>query len=477
LDLRQYIESIKPTGEFELVKGADWNLEIGAITDMNARRRGPCLLFDEIKGYPKGYRVLTCMLGGPKRLSLTLGLGNLENHNQIVSALEGKPTEWESKAANYPPHYVSSSELMQNKFSSEDNNIDFLKFPTPYWHEGDGGRYIGTGGTVITRDPEGGKINLGTYRVMIQGKDLVGVHIEKFHHGSIHVRKYHKEGKPCPVVLSFGHDPLVFVASSLPVPYEIPELGYAGAVRGEPIDVIEGPVTGLPIPASSEIAVEGYIYPDDLMDEGPFGEFTGYFGGERAPRAVLRPKAVYHRNDPIILGSLTSKPPHDYSYFRTIVQSASVKDRLRRAGVPGVTGVWYHECGCLYFWSVVAIKQQYPGHARQAGHVAALCGEVSGWGRYIIVVDDDIDPTNLEDVVWALSTRSDPATSTDFIQKTSTGSLDPLARKPAEVFYTSRAVIVACKPYEWMDKFPKVVQVSNELKAQVRAKWPMLFPA
>ncbi|MCL4519536.1 MAG: UbiD family decarboxylase, partial [Thaumarchaeota archaeon] len=234
-------------------------------------------------------------------------------------------------------------------------------------------------------------------------------------------------------------------------------------------------VTGLPIPASSEIAAEGFIYPNDLVEEGPFGEFTGYYAGERAPRPVARIKALYHRDDPIILGSLPGKPPFDHSYFRTVLESAAVKDRLSKSGIPGVTKVWRHEAGSSYFWTVVAIKQQYAGHAKQAGMIAAQCSEAI-MGRYVIVVDDDIDPADLDEVVWALSTRSDPATGIDIIRNAPSSALDPEIRRPAVAYYSSRAVIDACKPFEWKEKFPKVVAVSQELKERVKSKWPQLFP-
>lgn len=474
LDLRKYIDDMSKIGEVSVVKNADWNLEIGALTDLNAKNRGPALLFDEIRDYPKGYRVLSCMLSGPRRLSYVLGVQSTSpDHHKLVSELQGRPGYWEEKARDYPPQEVPAADCMKNCFEGPD--VDLLKFPAPLWHEGDIGRYIGTGGSVITKDPETGVVNLGTYRVVVHGKDSVGFFITEYHHGHIQMMKYHKKGEPCPVVFSFGHSPVLYVASSLPILYHISEYNYAGAIRKKPIPVFRGKVTGLPIPASCEIAAEGFIYPNDLLEEGPFGEFTGYYAGERAPRPVARIKALYHRDEPIILGSLPGKPPFDHSYFRTVLESAAVKERLSRSGIPGVTKVWRHEAGSSYFWSVVAIRQQYAGHAKQAGMIAAQCSE-SMMGRYVIVVDDDIDPADLDEVVWALSTRSDPATGIDIIRNAPSSALDPEVKRPATAFYSSRAVIDACKPFDWKEKFPKVVAVSEELKEQVRSKWPQLFP-
>ncbi|HZW58602.1 MAG TPA: UbiD family decarboxylase [Nitrososphaerales archaeon] len=470
MDLREYITQATEMGELQVVKGAHWNLEIGALTDLNAKKRGPALLFDEIVDYPSGYRVLTCMLSGPKRLSAVLGFEPTSDHSKLVSSLEGKPFVWEERAKNFPPRVRNDADVMANTL--DEGKIDLFKFPAPKWHEEDGGRYIGTGGTVITRDPDIGVVNLGTYRVMISSKNALCVLIEDIHHASIQIRKYHAIGKPCPVALSFGHEPLVYLASSLPIPYELSEYNYAGAINEKPIEVFQGKLTGLPIPASSEIAAEGFIYPGDLLEEGPFGEFTGYYAGDRAPRPAIRLKALYHRNNPIILGSLTGKPPFDHSYWRTVLESAAIKDRLRKAGIPDVVKVWRHEAGACQFWTVVSIKQRYLGQAKQAGFVAAQCQEGASMGRYVIVVDEDVDPTDLQEVIWALSTRSDPATSIDIIHRAPSNPLDPLIRKPAKSYSSSRAIIDACRPFEWINEFPKSVIVSKDLHERVAMKWP-----
>lgn len=472
MDLRDYVKQATTMDELRVVNGADWNLEIGAVTDLNAKKRGPALLFDDIVGYPHGYRVLTCMLSGPKRLSAVLGFDITSDDSKLVSNLEGKPYQWEETAKNFPPATKSDSDVLTNVLKEDE--IDLLKFPVPLWHEEDGGRYIGTGGTIITRDPDLGVVNLGTYRVMVSSKNSVCMLVEDIHHGSIQIKKYHEQGKPCPVALSFGHEPLVYIASSLPIPYEICEYNYAGAIRQRPIDVFEGTVTGLPIPASSEIAAEGFIYPGDVIEEGPFGEFTGYYAGDKAPRPAVRLKALYHRDDPIILGSLTGKPPFDHSYWRSVVESAAIKDRLRKAGIPDVVKVWRHEAGACQFWTVVSIKQRYLGHAKQAGFIAAQCQEGASMGRYVIVVDEDVDPTNLQDVIWALSTRSDPATGIDIIHRAPSNPLDPLIKKPAKSFQSSRAIIDACRPFEWIKEFPRTVTISKELQEKVAKKWPQI---
>lgn len=470
LNLENFVEQVNRFGELSVVEGADWNLEIGAVTDLNAKRHGPALLFDNIKDYPKGYRVLTAIVSSPKRLSLALGLNITGDHYKLLSQLEGKPTEWESKSNDYVPKFVRDSPVLTNVAVGE--KIDLLKFPAPFWHEADGGRYIGSGGTVITKDPEKGTVNLAVYRTVVQNKNTLGLFMVDWHHGNLDIKKYHKMGKPCPIAVSFGHDPTLFVVSGMPIPYEISEYNYAGAIEGKPIEVIEGKVTGLPIPASSEIAVEGFVNPNDLMEEGPFGEFTGYYAEERAPRPVIRIGALYHKDNPIIIATPPGRPPHDYSYHMAVMASAALKTDLEKSGVPGVVKVWRHESGCRYFWIVVSIKQMYEGHAKQAGLVAA---SQRGFGRYVVVVDEDIDPANLDEVIWALSTRSDPVESVEIVTQTTSSPMDPRIRKHEGAYYTSRAIIDACRPFEWKDEYSRVVEVSDELKERVRNKWPLLF--
>ena len=470
--IQEYIDYFLKVNEMKIVRGANWKLEIGAITDLNAKKYGPALLFNKIKDYPTDYRVVTCMLSGPRRLSYTIGAPSITSTDELLKYVEGKPFEWESLANAYPPKIIDQNEIEGLSYSEE---VDLFKFPTPLWHEGDGGRYIGTGGCVITKDPDIGVINLGTYRVMVHDKNTVGVFIEDINHGNIQNRKYHKQGKPCPVAMSFGHDLLIYIASSMPIPYELSEYNYAGSIRKESIQAFLGKITGLPIPATTEIAVEGYIYPNDFVQEGPFAEFTGYYGGDRAPRYAVRLKSIYYRKNPIILGSLTGKPPFDHSYWRSLLESAAIRDRLRKAGVPEVKKVWRHEAGCSQFWTVVSISQQYIGHARQAGYIAAQCVEGASMGRYVIVVDDDIDPQNLQEVIWALSTRSDPATGIEILHRAPSNPLDPIIKKPTTHYESSRAVIDACKPFEWIDGFPKTVAISKDLEMEVRSKWPDLL--
>ena len=205
--------------------------------------------------------------------------------------------------------------------------------------------------------------------------------------------------------------------------------------------------------------IEGFVQPGNVLPEGPFGEWTGYYGSKMRSEPVLDVKAIYHRNDPIILCCPPQLPPEEQARYRAVMRSALLKQELKKTGLPDVAATWCHEAGGSRQLTAVSIKQRYPGHARQAGHLAAMCRSVAYAGKYVIVVDDDIDVSNLEELMWAVCSRSDPATSIDFIRNDWSTPLDPSIppeRKARGDFTNSRAIIDACKPFHWKDQYPIV---------------------
>lgn len=473
-DLQSWLREIEACGKLKLVEGADPHLEIGIITELNCRRRGPALLFDNIRGFPKGRRILTGALLDAQRLGLALGYRDLDSDQDLVSRLEGKLTDYELRSSAFAPREVGAGPVLQNQVYGKDINL--LTFPAPKWHEHDGGSYIGTGCIVVTKDPDSGRVNFGAYRIMLQDERSVTVQITSAHHGAINLRKFHSRGEPAPVAVSFGHHPIYLIIGGIGIPYRVSEYDYLGAMTGEPVPVIRGKITGLPIPSDSELALEGFCRPNEVRREGPFGEFTGYYASGEGEEPVLRAEAVYFRDDPINLGSPPGRPPHDYSYMYSLIRSVMVKESLVKDGVPDVKGVWYHEVAGVNFFAVVSIRQRYPGHARQAAYVAAQCQAAAcHLGRYVVVVDDDIDPANLADVIWAVATRTNPERDIDILRNTFSSSLDPTRRDATAGFFGSRAVIDACRPYDWIDKFPPVAESSDEAKQKVMNKWKHLF--
>jgi UbiD family decarboxylase len=473
LDLREWFEELRAMGELTEVPGASTEYEIGAITDINAKHHGPALLFTDIPGYEGRGRVLSCSLSRAARLASALGFQEQLDAQGLVRALQGKPRTWRDNAPNFAPRVVAGGPVMEQILEGDD--IDLTSYPAPLWHEGDGGRYIVTGGGVITRDPEDGWVNFGTYRVMVHGPNELGIFIEPIHHGAIQIQRWHERGEPCPVAVVVGHHPLLHLASAMPMPWGMSEFSYAGAMLGRPIDVIEGAVTGLPIPAAAELVIEGFIHPGEERDEGPFGEFTGYFAGGRHPRPLLRAERIYQRSDPVIYGSLPSKPPFDHSYWRATMESSLLLTDLEAAGIPEVKAVWKHEAGSASFFTAIAIKQRYAGHARQVGLAAATVSAGASMGRYIVVVDEDVNVMDLEEVIWVMSTRSDPVSSIQIVENLPSNPLDPMLHDLSKPWMSSRAIIDACRAYERREDYPAVVEVSPELAERMRAQWSDLL--
>lgn len=469
LDLRAWLAQMDKLGELREVRGADWNLELGAISELNVKREAaPALLFDEIKDYPKGFRVLTCSTSSPVRLSSILRLPVQRTHKGLVETLRGRPARWQAAAAGFPRLEVNEGPALQNV----ESRPDLLKFPAPFWHEHDGGRYIGTGCSVVTRDLDSDWINVGTYRVQLLDRNHVALDMVPGKHGRIHYEKHKAAGKRFPVAIVLGADPLAYLISGIEVPFGMCEYDYMGAILGEPIQVILGEKTGLPFPAASEIVLEGFVEPNDERAEGPFGEFHGYYPGKEGRAPAVTVERVYFRRDPILMGSPPAKPPNDYSYSKAVMRSALLHDALVAAGVPDVAGVWAHEIGGARMFNVVAIKQRYAGHARQAGHILSQCGVGAYMSRYSVVVDEDIDPANLQEVMWAVATRSDPALDIDLIQRGMGSKNDPMfVAYPYDAPLSSKAVIDACRPWDHLAEFPAVAEASKALQEKTRAKW------
>ena len=467
-DLRTWLEALDEMEPVKLFKGAHWDLEVGAITkffQFKARevfpRSIPAVLFDQIEGYPAGYRVLANALDSLKRLAFTLGLPTDLKPMEFVRLWRERSKE----LVPLKPEVVKDGPVLENVDVGK--KVNMLKFPTPKWHELDGGRYIGTGSVTITRDPDEGWVNLGTYRVQIHDEKNLGFWISPGQHGRIHREKYFSRGQPCKVAISFGHHPLYLLAGTSKLPWGFSEYEFVGALRKEPVKVILGEFTGLPIPADAELVIEGESSPGETRTEGPFGEWTGYYGSSARPEPVIKVKSVMYRNNPIIMGA---PPVRGSQMFNTFLGPAAIWEELEKAGVPDVRGVWCNEAAGGHLIIIVSIKQRYPGHARQAALLATSCSAGARHGRYVIVVDEDIDPSNSTDLLWALATRSDPERSIEIFRRCWSTSLDTAIPRE-EWGHNSRAIIDACRPYEWMADFPKVVEVSQEVRERTWKKW------
>lgn len=465
-DLRDWVAGVEGFGELRRLHGAHWDKEIGAISSLYERHPGSAaLLFDQIPGYPSSSRVLTNTLISNRRIAYTLG-------TDVETPAMGLVQHWRRLMKNLgalTPKQVDTGPVDQNRRQGE--TVDLLAIPSPRFHEHDGGRYLGTGCLVIMEDPETGWVNLGTYRVMVQDDRRVGLYISPGKHGRLIRQRHWDLGRPCPVAVSLGQDPLLTALGGIEVPYGTSEYDVGSWVRGRPTEVIVSDLTGLPIPATAEIVVEGWLHPNDEQDEGPFGEWTGYYAGGRRPAPVITVERVRYRDDPILLGVLTGRPPTDDTYYRGVLRSATIWEQLEASGIPGVTGVWVHEASGGRLWVSVSVKQMYAGHSRQVGMVASQCHAGAYANRFVVVVDDDIDVTNSNDVIWAMCTRLDAARDVSTLTDAWSSALDPMAYPPEAPTYNSRLVIDASKPWHRLATFPATVEPSPEYSREIIDKW------
>lgn len=470
-DFREFVSEVERRGDVKVVEGADCDLEIGTLTELMCERKGPMLLFDRINGYPKGYRIAAKPYATPLRNALALDLPEGKSAFEMFKV-------WREKFRNFQPikpSQVSSGPVLEN--AMEGNQIDLMKFPIPKWHEKDGGPYFGTGCTVITKDPDEGWVNVGTYRSMLHDAKTTGIDIAPYHHGNLQMRKWWSKGKSCPMAVAVSVDPYLFCASTNGLPWGTGEYEYAGFIKGEPLEIITGPRTGLPLPANAELIIEGEVPPPSVEErkEGPFGEYTGYYAGGEKMRPVIRVQAIYYRTNPILHGDPPLKPPIDTWVCPPAGSILTVWDGLEKSGITGIKGVYALNTGGG-LTTVVSVRQMYAGHARQVGRVAS--GLIHSMSRVVVVVDEDIDPSNPEEVLWAIATRTDPEISFEVQRSCPSSTLDPMItpeKKRRGELTSSRILIIACRPWEWMDEFPPVNRGSDELRGRIYNKWKSLF--
>lgn len=471
-DLRSFIDFVEGNEDLRRVSGADEHLEIGGLAELTVREdSAPALLFDDIVGYESGHRILVNPVATAYRWLAAVGFEPTNDQREAVLKYKSRS---HSDLDFKPPKQVSSGPILENV--QRDNEIDVEQFPAPMWHEHDGGNFIGTADVVISRHEETDEINMGTYRVQVHGPETLTVYISPGKDGSINKNSYLEKGKPCPMVVSVGHPPDLFLASAERLPSNINEMDFVGGVRDEPVEVIEGEVTDLPIPARAELVFEGHFYPDDdLIDEGPFGEWTGYYAGGEHRELPFRVERVYHRDDPINVSSPPLRPP---ARARSVVKNATqLWDELEQSGIPGIQEVNSMPFGPGWF-EVVSISQQYGGHSMQVGQHAASGPADAYHGRFTVIVDDDIDVFDQDAVMWAICSRCNPAEDIHILKNCWSTTLDPTIppeKRERGDLTNSRAIVDATRPYHWRNEFPTVNEASEELKAELRETWADLL--
>jgi len=471
-DLREWLAAIEDAGELKRIdKPVDLEEELSAITYMATRREdAPALLFSKFTTPVQG-RVLINLLGASKRrYALALGLDptlSLRDTIQATRRLMGQ---------RRMPTIIPATEAPVNEHVIEGDAIDLTRLPVPRFWPKDGGGYIGTGDVTFTRDPETGRINVGVYRQMLHGPRRVGMYTSPGKHGGLDRDAWWSRGEPCPVVAAYGIDPILFMAGAQVFGSQESELEVAGGLLGAPVELTEGVAVDIPIPAHAEIVIEGVLNPDDLEAEGPLGEFTGYYGNPRAPQPVIEVKALHMREDPIVTAALMARYPScEIGTYYAVMRSARIWDDLENLGVPGICGVYAHPAAASgWGMVVVSLRQLYAGHVAQVLALASQCPAAAYYTKWIVAVDEDVDPTDLHDVLWALSTRCDPATNIDTLRNTWSTGLDP-SRFPREARpYGSKALIDACKPHRHIKEFPQSTLLRKSVYDRVAARWKEL---
>jgi len=463
--LDEFIAAAMNIGEAQLIESADLDLDVGCLTELFFERKGPMLLFDKFAGYPEGFRVSSNALRTPRRFALAMGFPLDAHPIELVKLWK----ERKKTLGEVPPVEVKDGPVLENAQHGDDVNVNF--FPAPMWHSADGGRYIGTGDIVVTRDPEAGWVNLGVYRGQIQGRDRLTLWVNPIKHGRMLIERYWARGEPAPIAVVLGCEPLTWMAASMAPAFGTSEYLLAGAYREKPVEVVRLPRTGLPVPAHADIVLEGEMPPltEESAYEGPHGEWPGYYS-HQGYEPVVRIKSIYYRHRPILLGMPNLRPLGDGNLIGVPAIAVQTWEHLEHAGVTDIAGVWAFG---FFLMIVVSLRQRYTGHARQA--LLAMSGfRLGDMKRYYIAVDEDIDPSNIDEVLWAISTRADPATSIEIIRGAWTNALDPRLtpeQRRLGDFTMGRMLIDACKPYNWRDQFPRSNVYSAEERRIVTERW------
>jgi 4-hydroxy-3-polyprenylbenzoate decarboxylase len=463
MDLRDFILLCEKEGELKRIGAeVDWNLELSHIAKLNEEKSGPALLFENVKGYASP--VITSVCTTTDRLSMIMG----ERKGSTLVDLMKAWTEKSKKSV--PPKWVSEAPCKENIMRGDD--IDLFKFPAPKWYPKDGGRYFGTAGFFITKDTDSGWINLGTYRGQLLDKNHLGTQFIKGKHSDIMLKKYAAMNKPMPVAYVIGGDPLLFLCAAARISAFTSELDFAGAVRGEPIEVVKGETVDLPIPAGAEIVIEGEVDPNEFMAEGPFGEYTGYYSGVGSEkRNFVKINCVTYRTNPILWGTTVGRAVTDTHMTMALGYGATLWQQLTEMKIPGIKASYCPPEASGRFLAIISVKQMYPGHVEQVG-TAAISTEMGAYGlKTVIIVDDDIDPWDISRVLYALSFRFNPNRA-QIINRGRSTPLDPsLPIDKRDI--TSRIIIDATIPFDWKEK-PIPIELDPEMVKSVKARWSEL---
>jgi 4-hydroxy-3-polyprenylbenzoate decarboxylase len=432
-DLRHFIDLLEKEGELKRIKiEVDPYLEITEISDRILRHGGPALLFENVKG--SSLPLLANLFGNTRRIALAMGQEDLEGLRDVGKLLAflkepTPPSGWKDLWQSLPS-YKSVLNIAPNvkktaacqEIVIEESDVDLSKFPIQTCWPGDAAPLV-TWPLVITKGPEKERQNLGIYRMQLIGRNKLIMRWLSHRGGALDFRDWNLKhpNEAFPVSIALGADPATILATVTPVPDTLSEYAFAGLLRGVKTDVVSSQTNDLQVPASAEIVLEGVIEADEVADEGPYGDHTGYYNEvEKFP--VFTVKRITHRKDPIYHSTYTGRPPDEPAMLGVALNEVFVP--LLQKQYPEISDFYLPPEGCSYRMALVSIKKQYAGHAKRVMMGVWSFLRQFMYTKFVVVVDDDVDIRKWEDVIWAITTRMDPSRDTVIIENTPIDYLD-----------------------------------------------------
>lgn len=466
-DNRQYIEALEKTGDVvSIEREVDWELEAGAIVRLANETRGPATLFKKIKDYPPGYRIFGGPLTTERRLCIAFGFPPETHLKKVYDEYE--------KRILHPiyPAIVDKAPCKENILSGDET--DLFRFPVPLVHEGDGGRFIGTWNIVVVKDPESGWTNWGMYRSMVQNKRATSLALHMGNDaGRIYFTRFATLKKPMPVAIVIGADPLSSLCAAIRFPSGQSEVEFAGGLNQEPVELVKCETSNILVPAQAEIVLEGEYSREYLVQEGPFGEFTGY-RTEWDWKEVLKIKAITFRSDPILTLVNPGIPLSEGAIGPGMGRAVNLKRDLIACGVPVVDVYIPPEMATML--AIISIKKlNQTNMANQVKHVVL---SRDPFAQKIIVVDDDVDVFNLTEVFHAFATRLHPGRGISIEAKERAMGLSPFLSSEERSWGKGSAVLFDCTwPSEWSSNCDIPPRISfrdaypAELQVKIMKEW------
>ncbi|MBS1141597.1 MAG: 4-hydroxy-3-polyprenylbenzoate decarboxylase [Proteobacteria bacterium] len=436
-DLRDFMSQLEKTGELKRIGvEVDTHLEMTEICDRVLRAEGPAILFEKPRsGHTRhDIPVLANLFGTPKRVALGMGEESVQALREVGKLLaylkepeppKGLKDAWDKlpilkQVLNMAPKKVSNAPCQEIVWEGQD--VDLSRLPIQHCWPGDIAPLI-TWGLVVTKGPHKNRQNLGIYRQQVLGPNKVIMRWLAHRGGALDFREFQlaNPGQPFPVAVVLGCDPATILGAVTPVPDSLSEYQFAGLLRGAKTELTQCIDSGLQVPASAEIVLEGVIHPGEMALEGPYGDHTGYYN-EQAEFPVFTIERITMRRDPIYHSTYTGKPPDEPAVLGVALNEVFVP--LLQKQYPEIVDFYLPPEGCSYRMAIVSIKKQYPGHAKRIMFGIWSFLRQFMYTKTIIVVDDDIDIRDWKEVVWAMTTRMDATRDTTLVDNTPIDYLD-----------------------------------------------------